>query len=79
MQLFTEIIPVVGGAIIGPPFLGAFVLAASQTLYNKFISKEADWGKNISGWQYFVVAWITGALTMFSLYWVGEIYRSLVA
>jgi hypothetical protein len=48
MQFFTKIIPVVGGAIIGPPFIGSFVLAATQALYNKFINPKGDWGKNIS-------------------------------
>jgi hypothetical protein len=70
MNILTHIIPMIGGGILVPLFIGSFVLAATQSLYNHFINSKSDWGKNMSRWSYFAVAWITGASTMLILFFI---------
>ena len=75
MEQFGEIFAIAGGAILGPLFAGAFLLAASQALYNKFVNPKADWGKNLSRRFYLFIVWITGAI-FFLIFFLIVHYRS---
>jgi len=61
MERLVQLFSIAGGGILGPLFAGAFLLAVSQSLHNKFVNPQSNWGEYWSKRKYFCVAWITGA------------------